>query len=497
MRFLAAVLAIFVLMGGIAYGLMIITSGSNKEVIAKTAVVAAPESGPLTGAMKDDEFETKVKRPLVFDDSIVAPYTFGEKKVNLTQSVFKVGLDVVDPATEPEFVTIHKTIKSAIEAGRHIPGAENSVLPSATMAFWKAREFDTGVIAALDLSVILGRNDRGIGLAGVVTEIFNKLEKSDYARTYLAAALELLGRKADLFPEEISRRNIWINQYRTKTREANPPVDYYTWNEELGKIYDFELFLQDSIPRRQWFMASQIAKVLAKPENEELRKGYDAIINSFDYIYRRRRVFTVYDLVENRAFSDDAVIETFQKHLGWNYQIVFLPSAWRREQLYFNEMLPLGLLPNLDPMTELTQRSKIGFVNFKPSNERAGLEQVQAFALDALIAEQEDFESDKTLLSRVYKERLFHPFFATKQEVSDVSSVIVAKPWQPSDPNKLCPVFRVEPVPQFYLRTRASTTTCIESRSRFLGRGTLPAWYIEFCLTARSLPNFSTSRSIG
>ena len=453
MRFLAAVIAIFILMGGIAYGLLIITSSPEKEVVAKTKVVAAPEDGPLTGAVADDVFETKVKRPLIFDETLIAPYAFGEQKVNLTQAVVKVGLDVVDPATEEAFVTLHKTIKDAVEAGRKVPGAEFSVLPSTTMAYWKAREFDSGVIAALDLSVIFGRNDRHVGLADVVEEIFNKLEKTDYARTYLAAALELLGRKTDLFPEEIGRRNIWLNQYRTRQREINPPIDYFTWNPELERVYDFETFLQDEIPRRQWFMAAQIAKALAKPENAELLSKYDAILNTFDYIYRPRHVFTVNDLVAAKAYSDDTIIETFQKRPGWSYRIVFLTPAWRREQLYFNELLPLGLASGLDPMTELSQRSMIGYVTFIPRNERAGLEQVQAFALDALIAEQDGIEADKTLLSRVYQERLFHPYFATKQEVSDASKVIVAKPWTASDPKKLCPTFRVEPVPQFYVRT--------------------------------------------
>jgi len=158
--------------------------------------------------------------------------------------------------------------------------------------------------------------------------------------------------------------------------------------------------------------------------------------------------------VNAKAFSDDQIIEMFQKRPGWTYRLVFLTSALRREQLYFNEMLPLGLAPGLDPMTELSQRSKIGYVSFIPSNDRAGLEQVQAFALDALIAEpQNAFEADKTLLSRVYKERLFHPYYATKQEVSDESKVILPKPWEPSDKGKICPAFRVEPVPQFYLRT--------------------------------------------
>lgn len=453
MRFLAAIIAIFVLMGGIAYGLLMITSGQEREVVAKKPVIAAPEQGPLSGAIADDVYETKVMRPLVFDETLVAPYNFGDKKLNLTQAVMKVGLDVVNPATEEDFVTLHKTVKGAVEAGRKVPGAEYSVLPSASMAYWKAREFDSGVIAALDLAVIFGRNDKKVGLADIVEQIFNKLEKTDYARTYLAAALELLGKKVELFPEEIGRRNIWLNQYKTRMRDVNPPIDYFTWNEELERVYDFETFLQEEIPRRQWFMAAQIAKVLAKPENDELRKNYDGVINTFDYIYRRRHVFTVDDLVNAKAFSDDQILEMFQKRPGWTYRLVFLTSALRREQLYFNEMLPLGLAPGLDPMTELSQRSKIGYVSFIPTNDRAGLEQVQAFALDALIAEPTGYEADKTLLSRVFKERLFHPYFATKQEVSDEAKVILPKPWEPSDKDKICPVFRVEPAPQFYLRT--------------------------------------------
>jgi hypothetical protein len=450
-RFLAAILAVFILVSGIAYALSIVTTQPEVRV-EKIEVLAAPVAGPLSGAIEDDVKTTKSKRPLNFDESVTYPQKFKNNDVNVTESIFNIGLDVVDKEAEPAFATIYKSVKDAADAGRAVPGGDKSLLPSASMLYWKAREFDSGVIAALDVSVVNGENDPKIGIINIVEEMFNKLDKADQARMFLAAALQLVGRKVEVFPEEVGRLNIWISQYKTGRREVYPPIDYYTWNEELMRIYDFETFLQNEIPRKQWFMAAQMAKVLHKPENQALRIKYQALVNALDLIYLPRNRFTIFDLPQN-LIGDESFLEMYRKRPAWQRIIVFLPPSWRREQIHFGEMLPLGVMHGLDPMAELAQRSKIGYVSFIPYTGRPGLEQFQALALDAIVSEPRSQEGDKILFTRVYHERHFHPFYAAKRMILKDEPYAKPELFSPTDPEKLSPQFRIEPIPQFYLRS--------------------------------------------
>lgn len=455
MRFLAAIVAMFILMGGIGYGLMLVTT-RNEVVAEKIDILAAPDDGPLTGAIGDDIIETKVMRRLNFEQDLVYPVKSGEAEVNRSDAVIRLGLDVIDAKSEPVFAKTYKTFNEAQLAGLTLPGAEkHSVIPSASLMFHKARSLDSGVLATLDMAMCLGQNDRSVGLIQLVKDIFNALEKTDIARAYLAAALELAGHPVEVYPEEVARRNVWVTRYRTQRRDIYPPIDYYAWNKQLEQIYDFETFLQEDIPRRNWFMAAQIARALKKEENKELLNRYRAILNGFDFLYMPRRTFTVEDLVGIPVIGDETIMDMFRRRPGMQLRIVFLSPAWRREQIHFGEMLPLGVAPGLDPLTELTQRSMVGFVSFIPQSGRPGVEQFHSLALDSLISEQRSLESDKLLLTRVYRERLFHPYLAVDREIyeSQRDEMIVPEPWKPTDEGKVCPTLRVEPVPQYYIRS--------------------------------------------
>jgi hypothetical protein len=467
-RFLAAILSVFIFVGGIGYFLMWVTSRPHEEIKLEE-VRTSPDVSPLTGAVVGDVLATKVTRPLNFDESIEAPWKFQDNEINISNAVMNVGLDLVDPKTEPTFAKLYSSPAKVREAAATLDKGVESLIPSASMLFAMARDFDSGVLGTLDLSLVDGKNDAKIGLIDLIEKIFNKLEKTDQVRTFLAAALEIAGRKVDVFPEEVTRRNIWLNRYRNLRRVASPPVDFYTWNKDLVRAYDVETFLQDEFPRKQWFMAYQLARTLSKEENADLLQQYRFIVEAFDLIYLPKRVFTIDDLTKFKIVGDESILEMFRKRAGMNYRIMFLPPSWRREQIFFLEMLPLGVVPGLDPMSELTQRSMIGYVSFIPPSGRPGLEQFQALAMDSLLAEKSSLESDKVLFSLPFKERLIAPYYAVTKEVADSSGLVTPQPWKPTDETKISPKFRVEPVPGFYIRTARAYNYMTKAAFAILG----------------------------
>lgn len=473
MRFIAAILGVFVLMGGIAYGLFEVTR-RHEEVVKRIEVVAAPPEGPLSGAVEDDTLQTKVKRRLNFEANRVHPVKLEDTELNLSSAVISLDLDLINAEEETVFARNYRTFKDAAEAARGIEGVDNAtILPSASLLFHKARALDSGLLATIDLAMANGDIDRGIGLVGLVKEIFKALEPTDQARAYLAAALDLAGQPVELFPEEVSRRNIWITRYQRR-RVVYPPIDYYAWNEQLERVYDFETFLQEPIPRRNWFMAAQIARALKKEENRELLNAYRFFLAGFDFLYMPRQSYTIAELTNYEIAGDESFLQMFRDRQGMTNQIVFLPPARRREQIHYREMLPLGVVAGLNTFSELTQRSMIGRVSFVPRSGRPGIEQYHAMALDAILVEQRSLEADKLLLSRTYRERLFHPYRAIKRDVleTELDSIVEPVAWKPSRPGMVRPILRVEPVPQYYLRSARSYQYMSQVMQRILGART-------------------------
>lgn len=472
MRFLAAIIGVFIFIGAIGYGLSLVTSRDHEEV--KTVVVlTTPNQSPLSGAVSDDLLATKVTRPLNFDESIKASWKWQDNEVNISNSVIQLGLDLVDPKTEQVFTKIYPSAAKVREAVSKLDKGAESLIPSASMIFAMGRDFDSGVLGALDLCLVEGKNDAKIGLVDLLERIFNKLEKTDQIRTFFAAALEIAGRKVDVFPEEVVRRNIWLNRYRNIRRIASPPVDFYTWNEDLVRAYDIETFLQDEFSKKQWFMAAQLARTLGKEENADLLKQYRYILESFDLIYLPKRVFTIDDLTQFKLVGDESIMDMFRRTAGRQYRIMFLPPSWRREQIHFAEMLPMGVLQGLDPICELTQRSMIGYVSFIPPSGRPGLEQFQAMALDSLLAEKNSIEADKVLYTLPFKERLIGPYYAVEREVTDPSNYPQPTPWTPTDESKISPKLRVEPMPMFYIRSARAYNYMFRAASAILGPQTM------------------------
>lgn len=449
MKFVGVVLALLVLIGGAA-GTVWALASPKPEVKKVVTVLAAPSEGPLSGAKADDELATKVVRPLELDRDLVLPEKIQGRLVNNSDAVLQLDLDLVDPKTEPVFAKLYPSYKAARDAAQTLGEGKSDVLVSSSLVYSKTRDFDHGLIVAAEMALVQGKTDKGFGVIPILKALFPRLAKTSVVRPYVAAALEIGGEKVEIFPEEITRKNLWINRFRNQTLAVAPPLDYYSWSDETRRHYDFVRFTQDEFSNQFFRVALDLAQAFL--DNPDLLAQYDQVARSFQLLSRNRREFLVLDFATFDPTDDPTRKKVLEKHQDFIHRLQFMPETSRREFIHFAEYLPVGTSRDLDPMAELIQRSAVGLVSILPRDGNPGIEQVQAIAMDVFLAETPGPEAEKTLLSRVFRERSIRPYYAVEQRTTDPTTLRLWKPWTAGDTQKICPKLRVEPVAAFYLR---------------------------------------------
>src|SRR5947209_7532755 len=114
-----------------------------------------PPSADPADSLTDDRLEDK--KPLTFDPSLVDRRPLGPKQewlVNSSAAVLHLDIPAVRPDTETHLSTLYPSYTAAIKAMPSMPG----VLLSANMLDGKAKQFDDGLYAALDLGYYRGLN---------------------------------------------------------------------------------------------------------------------------------------------------------------------------------------------------------------------------------------------------------------------------------------------------------------------------------------------------
>lgn len=475
MRALGTLFVLTVIAGGVIAA--VYNFRPTTEETKTVTVLAAPESGPLSGALPDDQYAVKVgNRQWTRQDELTRPEPEGQYRVNLSPAVMMLDVDVVDPNTEPPLATVYPTYHDAYAAAQTLGGSDPvETLPSASMVYSLTRSFDQGLIAAVELALLRGNTDSKVGVIPVLKELFHRLPNTSKVRPYLAAVLDLAGEKdVKVFPDEVSRKVAALSGFRNRTLVYAPPVDHYAWTEETRQCYRVTRYLQDAFPTQTFRVATELAEAFRS--HPDLLKQYDQVVRAFEVLFQERKEFLVLDLARLTRVDDGTIREMTDKHLDYIRRLQVLPDSRRREIIHFSDFLPMGFLPDLDLFPELIQRSRIGFVSVvNPGSQQPRIEQLQAVALDLFLAESaRSPEAPKTLFSRTFHERLLGPHFAVKREVDEreLAELETPVPWRPGDRDRICPRLRVEPVPAFYLRLARNYPHIASALEQVVGKET-------------------------
>ncbi len=324
-------------------------------------------------------------------------------------------------------------------------------LSAAALAL-KAKQFDDGLVAVVELVL-----EKGTGSMPAKGEFLKRILDSFVKKGALAAAaivaasLELRGRKGDV-PPSLSKAAEQVLARRTDLQKK--ALGFYTWSEELKRIYLADKVLQDVMPSAQ---AARAAEALAA--DKALAARYGRMLHLAERLTNR---FRFPDL---RAGIQAA---TQGKPPTWHEPVALFPPSRSPESdiievMYGDRPIPDGF--NL--MDEIIRRVHSRTLNLRPRQE-SGWYIWQLHALTALLDVPHQAEGGHLVLDMDYEYRLqalFEALYSLTRE-SHVKSFVITRgesigivriKREPKSIKLVVPVqLDVEPLVTYYERRAAS-----------------------------------------
>ncbi|MHC4608032.1 MAG: hypothetical protein ACYTAF_14065, partial [Planctomycetota bacterium] len=400
---------------------------------------SAPEKD---AELTDDKIEDKNPD---FDRGLVDSRPLGEWEVNKSAAVIALDCPMMKPDQDAPLFVLSASYADAMKAAGSRP-----LLPSANMLDGAAKQFDDGLYAALDLACFHGKLGIAPSAPDVVEALFAKLPPKSPSRTFLAAALQIAGRKMKLENLEAGETRRLVALFEGD-RARSKPIAFYTWSPELGQVWKFFRFLQQEFGESGRFVLRDVAAVLrAEPD---LAQQYMAV-NSFYGRLTNPLICLPLDLVQPGVPLEETAKKVGAKRAT---MAVFPPSTSRSTEL-FNKLFPEEIPSGTNLMNVLIQRIRSGEVDLKP-DANAGWYQYQVYALETLLMPSRGQEEDKLLLTANYKKRLVEAFKAlmTKRRETHSRQLAISAGETTAPPPlqkaQVRPRLRVEPCATFYLRT--------------------------------------------
>jgi hypothetical protein len=348
-------------------------------------------------------------------------------------------------------------------------------LPSVNLLDGKAKQFDDGLYAAIDLAYFQGLADKLPSHQALVQRLLAKVGDDSPAAPFLAAGLTLGGR--DTPSTDQAAREQWIREF-----QGNPalskPIGFYTWHDDLKKCWSFMRFFQQSLNPEDGRHRAVIAALAgALADDSALRADYESAAQFFGKLTNPLNRLSPADVIGVDLASPQAVAD-LQKSKGIARPgVAFFPPSTSRETELFNKLFPLGVPEGANLMRELVQAIRSGQVDLTP-REDSGWYDYQVYALQTLLLPEKGEAHPKLLLTRPYKKRMLEAFAAlitkrreTHARQADVAATDTAAP--PRELEKVRPRLRVEPCPSYYVRTARSYAFLANFLTESLGAETL------------------------
>lgn len=388
-----------------------------------------------------------------FNPDLVHSQLVGGWEVNLSRAVIELDVPEVKPDREEHLLTLHPTYAAAIEAAQY-RGYE--LIPSVNLISGKAKQFDDGLYAALDLAYFEGMQDDLRSHVNFVQALFDAVPSDGQAAPFLAAGLSLAGIEVEVL--DVGARDQYLDAFENN-RLYSKPIGFYNWTPELQECFRFLKFFQqpmlltDSVPAMAVEMGAAIAA------NAELHSDYDSVVTFFSQLTNPPVSLNVVEVVN---VDDVAALAASQRAQGLQAAVALFPSSTSTEQRLFDRLFPLGVPPDANLMRELVTRIMSGEVSLEPGAD-SGWYDYQCFALETLLLPTEGEESVKLVLSGRYKQRMLEAFAAmiTKHRETHVRQLAVAGATASAPPPELdsiSPMLRLEPNATYYLRTARAYT---------------------------------------
>ncbi len=335
------------------------------------------------------------------------------------------------------------------------PPLPDYAFPSAATLLFKAKQFDDGLMAAVELVT-----QQGLGqfpgkqkfLLSLARELSSGSSRPEFeALGIVAAACELGGAPIAELPTSPEAISI-VREFRHSLNKSKP-ISFYTWNEQLKAIFQQDRLLQQ-----------ELEPPLAESLNRALERTTGAM-STYSTILQLAAKLT--NPADRRSILDDVPSELHRARPSVDYPRFFPPSRSHEvdllEELYGNTRIPDGF----DLMTEFISRVQDGTLSLN-LREDSGWYDYHLCSLEPLLLPDQMSEAPRLSLNshyRRYREDVFRGAFALARE-THVKQLRggYGGGGRRRDRVRILPLvpnLRVEPVPSLYRRKAIA--------SRFVG----------------------------
>ncbi len=434
-----------------AVGVFVSACGGGGRETYEVEVTDVERSKSAIDLLADDKLEDK--KP-VFDAKLVDSRPFGPAghQWQFNTSAAVIGLDIEDIGNETGFDKLYPNYAAAAEAF-----SAHNLLPSVNMIDGKAKQFDDGLYAALDLWQTQNTLDGVRDTRELCKELLNTLDSKGEPYAWVCAALLtggfLSAEEATRAPERAKELRRDFEQDETQSK----PVGFYTWNDELKRCFKFLRFLQQGFFEPERALANALAEAIAS--NEKASQQYARMLSFYAKLTNPYAALTLNDLTNHPGKTLRAIFESVGKVIPAKGATAhFLPYSSSAETELFDKLFPEGLPDGADLMLEFIKAIRSGKVDLKP-RANSGWYDYQVYALETFLLPERGPENNKLLLSKKYKARMLEAFKAliTKRRETHVRQLNVAaangSAMDEPPEGEISPRLRVEPNPTYYLRT--------------------------------------------
>jgi hypothetical protein len=319
--------------------------------------------------------------------------------------------------------------------------------PAAALAL-KAKQIDDGLSASVALAA-----DAGLGRFPAKKHLLLRLlqalaAESDRSAAAILTAAARRGGQQPQVAREVSREAEALQQEFLANELRSKPLGFYTWSEELSRLFQRDRMLQTEIKEPA---ARPLAAALSR--DDELIRAYGAALSLSEKL---TNPLAWSDLRETALALKEGRTPKFPEHLS-----LFPPSRAHEteliKKLYGNRPIPEGF--NL--ADEMIKRIRAGTLDLKPT-PASGWYDYQTYALEALVAPDRMPEGKHLKLDESYRKELdglFKALLALTRE-THVNQLEMVEAGAAPAPEKLVlhlsPCLTVEPLATYYLRRARS-----------------------------------------
>ncbi len=399
--------------------------------------------------LRDDDLATKQPK---FDPNLVDRRQLEGWLVNASGAVIRLDVPMILPDAEGHLVQLTPSYAHAWAIAKNNPSYGVSFLPSVNLIDGKAKQFDDGLYAAIDLAYFEGVEGQLRGHVQLIEDLLAQVPADSQAAAYLAAGLSLADREVST--GDPAARQTWLARFRSHPLAAKP-IGFYTWNEKLKKCWAFTRFFQMKLVAEDLNVVQTLTAALRS--NEDLLADYRRSMQLFANLTNPYSCFSLDDVLELTDLDQARLDALVKEQRRDDAAVAFFPSSTSREKVLFEKLFPLGIPPDANLMRELVERIRSGQVDLTPT-ETSGWYEHQVYALETLLLPEKGPEGEKLLLTKAYKKRMLEAFKAliTKRRETHSRQLDTAEAAAAPPPAEVAPRLRVEPNPSYYLRTARS-----------------------------------------